>query len=144
MCCLKIQVRNGDRLVRVTLGPRYVLPDREAPQATPEQAAALQSLEALLSRPESWPASVWTNRQIRAYVPTSYSFAPTRLSRLASLPSYPNGRATFFLAPATQPRVNLGSNPPASGSRPRRHAPSPGSSWRSSLTGADRRWRSPS
>jgi hypothetical protein len=86
-CCLQIQVRNGDRPVRVTLGPRYVLPDREAPHATPEQAAALQSLEALLSRPESWPASVWTNRQIRAYVPTSYSFCSrsTQPSRVLAL-----------------------------------------------------------
>ena len=74
MCCLEIQARERDRLVHVTLGPRSVLPDREAPQATPEQAAALRSLEALLSRPESWPASVWTDREVRAYVPTNYSF----------------------------------------------------------------------
>ena len=50
---------------------------------------ALQSLEALLTGPSSWPASVWTDQQIRAYVPTSYSFCsryaePTRV--LALLP----------------------------------------------------------
>jgi len=89
MCCLEIRVRDGDRLVRVTLGPDYALSDREAPEATPEQAEALESLEALLSRPESWPSSVWTDQQIRAYVPTSYSFCsrwaePSRV--LALLP----------------------------------------------------------
>jgi len=89
MCCLEIRVRDGDRLVRVTLGPRYVHPEPpEAQKATPEQEAALQSLEVLLSRPASWPPSVWTDQQIRAYVPTSYSFCsrwaePSRvLSRL--------------------------------------------------------------
>ena len=89
MCCLDISVRDGDRLVRLRLGPRDALSDREAPQATPEQAAALESLEALLSRPESWPASVWTDQKIRAYVPSSYSFCsrwaePSRV--LALLP----------------------------------------------------------
>jgi hypothetical protein len=82
-------VRDGDRLVRVTLGPDYALSDRDAPQATPEQAAALESLSALLTSPASWPASVWTDQQIRAYVPTSYSFCsrwaePSRV--LALLP----------------------------------------------------------
>jgi hypothetical protein len=74
MCCLEIRVRYGDRLVRVTLSPRHVIhPDPpEAQKATPEQEAALQSLEVLLSRPASWPASVWADQQIRAYVPTSY------------------------------------------------------------------------
>jgi hypothetical protein len=43
----------------------------------------------LLTRPASWPASVWTDQQIRAYVPTSYSFCsrfaePSRV--LALLP----------------------------------------------------------
>ena len=88
-CCLDIRVRDGDRLVRVRLGPRYALLDHRAPIATPEQVTALQSLEALLTGPSSWPASVWTDQQIRAYVPTSYSFCsryaePTRV--LALLP----------------------------------------------------------
>ena len=88
-CCLEIRVRDGDRLVWVRLGPRYALLDHQAPVATPEQVTALQSLEALLSSPASWPASVWTDQGIRAYVPTSYSFCsryaePTRV--LALLP----------------------------------------------------------
>ena len=89
ICCLEIHVREGDRLVRVTLGPRYALYERGAPTATPEQVAALESLSALLSDPDSWPASGWTDQQIRAYVPTSYSFCsryaePSRV--LALLP----------------------------------------------------------
>jgi hypothetical protein len=88
-CCLEIQVRDGDRLVRVTWGWRAALSDRDAPIATPEQAMALQSLEALLTSSTSWPASVWTDQQIRPYVPTSYSFCsrfaePSRV--LALLP----------------------------------------------------------
>jgi hypothetical protein len=70
-CSLSIRVRDGDRLVRVTWGSRGVYP--QAPIATPEQATALQSLYELLTRPASWPASVWTDQQIRGYVPTSYS-----------------------------------------------------------------------
>ena len=73
-CCLYIRVRDGDRLVSVRLGPSDVLSDHQAPIATPEQETALRSLEALLTSPTSWPASVWTDQQIRAYVPTSYSF----------------------------------------------------------------------
>jgi hypothetical protein len=88
-CCLDIRVRDGDRLVSLRWGPRYALSDHQAPIATPEQATALQSLYALLTRPASWPASVWTDQQIRAYVPTSYSFCsrwaePSRV--LALLP----------------------------------------------------------
>ena len=89
MCCLDISVRDGDRLVSLRWGPRYALSDPEAPTATPKQAAALQSLKALLTSPASWPASVWTDQRIRAYVPTSYSFCsryaePSRV--LALLP----------------------------------------------------------
>jgi hypothetical protein len=73
-CCLDIRVRDGDRLVSVRLGPSDVLSDHQAPIATPEQETALRSLEALLTGPTSWPAGVWTDQQIRAYVPTSYSF----------------------------------------------------------------------
>lgn len=87
-CCLFIRVRDGDRLVWVRYGPRYALSDRQAPTATPEQVTALRSLSALLTRPASWPASVWTDQQIRGYVPTSYSFCsraePSRV--LALLP----------------------------------------------------------
>jgi hypothetical protein len=86
MCCLYIGVRDGDRLVRVSLGPRWAPSDRGA---TPEQVAALESLSALLSNPDSWPATAWTDQQIRPYVPSSYSFCsrwaePSRV--LALLP----------------------------------------------------------
>jgi hypothetical protein len=90
MCCLEIRVRDGERLVRVTMGPRYALWDPpEAQKATPEQLRALESLSALVRNPDSWPASAWTDQQIRAYVPTSYSFCsrwaqPSRV--LALLP----------------------------------------------------------
>jgi hypothetical protein len=88
-CCLDIRVRDGDRLVSLRWGPRYALSDHQAPIATPGQATALQSLYELLTRPASWPASVWADQQIRAYVPTSYSFCsrwadPSRV--LALLP----------------------------------------------------------
>jgi hypothetical protein len=88
-CCLDIRVRDGDRFVSLRWGPRYALSDHQAPIATPGQATALQSLYELLTRPASWPASVWADQQIRAYVPTSYSFCsrwadPTRV--LALLP----------------------------------------------------------
>ena len=84
-CCLSIRVRDGDRLVRVTWGSRGVYP--QAPIATPEQATALQSLYELLTHPASWPASVWTDQQIRGYVPTSYSVCSRRVepSRVLAL-----------------------------------------------------------
>jgi hypothetical protein len=72
-CCFEIRVRDGDRLVRVYWGPRYTLSDHQAPKATSEQVTALESLSALLTSPASWPASVWADQKIRAYVPTSYS-----------------------------------------------------------------------
>ena len=88
-CCLDIRVRDGDRPVSARLGPSDVLSDHQAPIATPEQEMALQSLFELLTSPTSWPESVWTDQQISAYVPTSYSFCsrfaePSRV--LALLP----------------------------------------------------------
>jgi hypothetical protein len=69
-----IQVRDGDRLVFVYLGPlRTAWPGLDSVEATPQQATALESLYALLTDPTSWPAGVWADQQIRAYVPTSYS-----------------------------------------------------------------------
>jgi hypothetical protein len=69
-----IQVRVGDRLVFVGLGPsRVAWRGRDSVEATPGQATALESLYALLTDPTSWPASVWADQQIRAYVPTRYS-----------------------------------------------------------------------
>ena len=90
-CCLYAQVLNGELLVSVSLVPRYALSDHEAApehrEATPEEAAALESLSALLSDPASWPATVWKDPQIRAYVPATYTFAsrwaePSRILEL--------------------------------------------------------------
>jgi hypothetical protein len=105
LCCLEIRVRDGDRLVRVTLGPDFALSDRDAPMATPEQEAALESISALLTSPESWPTSVWTDQQIRAYVPSNYSFCsrfaePSRV--LALLPE----RACDLLLGAGYPKTD--------------------------------------
>lgn len=71
---LSIEVRNGDRLVRVTWAWRgnFRIP-QGAPTATREQASALEQLHALLTDPASWPASVWQDREIREYAPSRYS-----------------------------------------------------------------------
>jgi hypothetical protein len=54
-CTLPIQVRKGDRLVRLTW------------------ASNLKRLEARLTDPESWlPASAWKQRKFRAYVPSRF------------------------------------------------------------------------
>ena len=71
---IHIQVRNGDRLVRV------------------ERASDLDRLVARLTDPASWlPASAWQDREIRAYVPSrfkvSYGAQPQTidLSRILAL-----------------------------------------------------------
>jgi len=68
-------VRNGERLVRVAWAvPR---PDafvgEDAPLATPQQADALEQLDAFLSNPASWPASVWADSTSKGYVPSTYA-----------------------------------------------------------------------
>jgi hypothetical protein len=91
----QIQVRVGDRLARVTWGdccdPGSKDVAREMP--TPQQASALQRLDARLADPAAWlPASAWDDPEITAYVPSGYSvcYEPEQavgLSRvLASLP----------------------------------------------------------
>jgi len=72
----QIEVRNGDRLVRVAWGdccdPGAADEAKEMP--TPEQASALQQLDARLADPVSWlPASAWEDPEITAYVPSGYS-----------------------------------------------------------------------
>lgn len=71
-----IEVRNGDRLVRVTWHqhpPYRRLEDSPYPLATREQASALQRLIVRVTEPESWlPASAWRDRQVRAYVPARF------------------------------------------------------------------------
>jgi hypothetical protein len=71
-----IQVRNGDRLVRVTYHQ-----DRGVGRlATAEQERTILRLDALLADPASWlPASAWADREIKAYVPSGYQvcYGPT-------------------------------------------------------------------
>jgi len=64
-----IQVRNGDRLVRVAY--RH---DRGVERlATSEQESTILRLDARLADPASWlPASAWADREIKAYVPSTY------------------------------------------------------------------------
>jgi hypothetical protein len=76
-----MQARNRGRLVTV----RWIWPDQRGPTnpfpgnyaftaATPEQERALLRLDALLGDPAaSLPASVWQDREIRAYVPSRYA-----------------------------------------------------------------------
>jgi hypothetical protein len=88
-----IEVRNGDRVVRVAWGD---LADSDPTIATAEQASALRALERLdarLADPSWLPASAWEDREIRAYVPSRFSVCyegrddPLPASRiLASLP----------------------------------------------------------
>jgi hypothetical protein len=88
----EIEIRNGDRLVRVAWGDYSNDPDPTI--ATTEQASALQRLDARLADPASWlPASAWEDPEIRAYVPSRFSVCyqgmddPLRAPRiLASLP----------------------------------------------------------
>ena len=71
-----IQVRNGDRLVRVTYHQ-----DRGVERlATSEQASTILWLDARLADLASWlPASAWADREIKAYVPSAYQvcYGPT-------------------------------------------------------------------
>jgi hypothetical protein len=108
MCCLYIGVHDGDRLVHFSLGPRDIMSDREASEAseaTSEQEAALESLSALLRNPESWPASVWTDQQIRAYVPSSYSFC-SRYAKPSGVLALLPGEARDLLLAAGYPRTD--------------------------------------
>jgi hypothetical protein len=72
----EVRVSDGDRLVRVTWGdccdPGSEDVAKEMP--TPEQASALQRLDARLADPASWlPASAWEDPDMKPYVPSSYS-----------------------------------------------------------------------
>lgn len=76
-----VDVRNGDRLVRVGVVRECANPDAPcllpipgATNATPEQANALYRLNRRLSDPASWlPESAWADRDIRAYVSSKYA-----------------------------------------------------------------------
>jgi hypothetical protein len=67
-----IEVRNGDRLVKVDWGGAFN-PPLPTQEPTPEQESAIERLGAQLVDPGSWlPASAWENREIRAYVGSRY------------------------------------------------------------------------
>lgn len=69
-----IRVREGDRLVSVDWSDPDIYPQDPGTLATPEQASALERLDALLTHPASWlPASAWEDQEIRAYVPSTYA-----------------------------------------------------------------------
>ena len=82
-----VEVRDGDRLVR----PRPRPDQFEDTSATPEQLAALQKIDALLTNtPAVLPSSAWAVRKIRAYVPSHYAVCirtspPKDVSQLLSL-----------------------------------------------------------
>jgi len=70
-----INVRNGDRLVEVIWATPSTLGWQDDSArfraATPEEARALERLNARLTDPASWlPASAWEDLEIRAYVPS--------------------------------------------------------------------------
>ncbi|HEX5951218.1 MAG TPA: hypothetical protein VFZ96_09455, partial [Actinomycetota bacterium] len=70
-----IEVRDGDRLIQLTWGDVgsgfSAGPDT---QATPEQAQALQGLDARLEDLSSWlPASAWVDQEPKPFVPSRYS-----------------------------------------------------------------------
>ncbi len=65
-----VEVRDGDRLVR----PRPRPDQFEDTNATPEQLAALQKIDALLTNTAAvLPSSAWAVSKIRAYVPSHYA-----------------------------------------------------------------------
>ena len=68
------QVREGDRLVTVSWSNPEIYPQDPGTRANPEQATALERLDALLTHPGSWlPASAWEDEEITAYVPSRYA-----------------------------------------------------------------------
>jgi hypothetical protein len=115
-----IEVRNGDRLVRVAWGGA-VLPDSHPTIATAEQAGALQRLDARLAEPASWlPASAWDDREISGYVPSRFSVCyegmddPLPASRiLTSLPP----AAEDLLRSTDRTRVESGPSVDGEGTR---------------------------
>jgi hypothetical protein len=72
----QIDVRAGDRTVRLLWGDccdhSTSLENKEMP--TPEEASALQGLDARIEDPAAWlPASAWQDPEMTAYVPSRYS-----------------------------------------------------------------------
>jgi hypothetical protein len=94
-CLNVIEVRDGDRLVRVSYSRDCL--GQGHPEATREQAGTLLRLDGRLAGPASWlPASAWDEREIRAYVPSRYevciesqttrSIGPSRIATLLPAP----------------------------------------------------------
>jgi hypothetical protein len=83
------EVRRDGQLVHFEWGCPSA-PRCETTTATPEQVSALRRLDALLSDPVSvLPSSAWSDRQIRAYVPSHYDVCvdtspPTDIAPLLS------------------------------------------------------------
>jgi hypothetical protein len=68
------QAREGGRLVTVSWSNPESYPQDLGTPATPEQASALERLDALLVHPGSWlPASAWEDEKITAYVPSRHA-----------------------------------------------------------------------
>ena len=82
----RIEVRDGARFVRVTWGECCEPGNEDVPRTspTPEQASALEQLDARFANPAAWlPASAWEAREIRAFVPSRYSLCLERLGDVA-------------------------------------------------------------
>jgi hypothetical protein len=67
----QIEVRDGDRLVRLTWGDGRPF-DEPMTVPTVEQASALERLDARLADLAWLPASAWEDPEIRAFVPSRY------------------------------------------------------------------------
>jgi hypothetical protein len=67
---IELQVKNEDRLVRAVWAHNV---DSSAPAATDEQVRLLMELSGLLTDQESWPASVWGDDTVTAYVPSHFA-----------------------------------------------------------------------
>jgi hypothetical protein len=93
---LGIQVRNGDRLVRLT----WAVQEEGAPLATPEQVSTLEGISALIDDPASWPASAWEDRDLETFVPSNYQLRLRIFPDQGSGPDLPVGAHEWALLPA--------------------------------------------
>ena len=98
---LMIQVRNHDRLVRMTwaVAENWDVTKDAAP-ATPEQASALEGIYALLTDPTSWPASAWEDQDVETFVPSRYQVWLRQWSDQGLGPNLPVGAREWALLPA--------------------------------------------
>ena len=69
-----VEVRDGDRFVRLRWSGVSNSPDVEGTIARPEQLSALRRIDALLTDPTSaLPSSAWAVSEVRAYVASHYA-----------------------------------------------------------------------